>query len=675
VNHSPAPAEQLELLKSAVRKRRPKASAAAAPELPVAHVVVDLPLAHLDRPFDYQVPATMHEDVGAGCRVKVRFAGRDVDGFVVSRSQTTDHVGALAPIRRVVSAEPVLTPEILETARAVADRYAGTLADVLRLAVPPRHARVEAEELPPRQAVMDRPLDTLAESWATEVGGTALLTRLSAGESPRAVWTAAPGADWAFQLAAAAAATLASERGTIICVPDVHDVRRVEAALATLVGPDAFVVLTADLGPAARYRAFLAAARGFVQIVLGTRAAAFAPVRDLGLVAVWDDGDDSLAEPRAPYPHAREVLLLRAHEQRAGALIGSTARSVEAQALVESGWAVSLDVPRDVVRARAPQVHIAGESDRERRTEASAPRARMPSLVFETVRAALETGPVLVHAPRYGYQPSLTCDTCRVPARCPSCGGPLGRAHGGADPRCRWCGTVADPWSCPHCHGHRLRAPVAGALRAAEEWGRSFPRTLVATSSAEHRLERLDSGASIVIATPGAEPVADGGYAAAVLLDTWLSLSRPDLRAGEESLRRWFAIATLVRPGKDGGRVVAVGEPEHTALQALVRWDPVGYASRELAERRSANLPPASRVASITGTPDQLTEVLAALQLPRYAETFGPVETGPDETRLVLRVPRLRGTGLAKALQQMQAGRSTRKLPPVRVQMDPTELA
>ena len=121
--------------------------------------------------------------------------------------------------------------------------------------------------------------------------------------------------------------------------------------------------------------------------------------------------------------------------------------------------------------------------------------------------------------------------------------------------------------------------------------------------------------------------------------------------------------------------MVAVGEPEHSALQALVRWDPSGYARRELAERTSANLPPSSRVASLTGTPDQLTEVLAALQLPRYAETFGPVELGPDESRLVLRVPRLRGAGLSKALQQLQAGRSTRKLAPVRVQIDPAELA
>ena len=78
-------------------------------------------------------------------RVRVRFAGRLVDGFLLERVADTDHAGRLAWVDKVVSPEPVLTAEVAALCRAVADRYAGVLADVLRLAVPPRHARVEAE--------------------------------------------------------------------------------------------------------------------------------------------------------------------------------------------------------------------------------------------------------------------------------------------------------------------------------------------------------------------------------------------------------------------------------------------------------------------------------------------------------------------------------------------------
>nr|BFF16981.1 hypothetical protein GCM10025730_05020 [Promicromonospora thailandica] len=112
--------------------------------------------------------------------------------------------------------------------------------------------------------------------------------------------------------------------------------------------------LLADDGPAPRYRAFLRALRGAARVVVGTRATMFAPVADLGLVVLWGDGEETLAEPHAPYPHARDVLALRAEQEGAAFLLGSPGRTVQAQALLASGWARELAATRDVVRARAP---------------------------------------------------------------------------------------------------------------------------------------------------------------------------------------------------------------------------------------------------------------------------------------------------------------------------------
>ena len=124
--------------------------------------------------------------------------------------------------------------------------------------------------------------------------------------------SAAPSGDWALGLATAARACADSERGAVIIVPDQADLDRLSEACTQVLGATGFAVLVAEAGPAARYRAFLSALRGEVRVVIGNRAAAYAPVHDLGLVALWDDGDDLLAEQRAPYPHAREVLALRA---------------------------------------------------------------------------------------------------------------------------------------------------------------------------------------------------------------------------------------------------------------------------------------------------------------------------------------------------------------------------
>src|SRR5207245_3352174 len=145
--------------------------------------------------------------------------------------------------------------------------------------------------------------------------------------------------------------------------PDHRDVTRVGEALTQLVGPDGYVALTADLGPSERYRRFLKVRRGEVGCVVGTRGAVWAPVHDLGLVIVWDDGDDLHAEPRAPYPHAREVLAQRAHACGAALLVAGFARTAEAQLLVDTGWAHAIAAARDDVRAVAPRVTAIGEDD------------------------------------------------------------------------------------------------------------------------------------------------------------------------------------------------------------------------------------------------------------------------------------------------------------------------
>ena len=653
--------------RASVAQQRRAAEAEPAAVDPVARVLVDVPLAHLDRPFDYAVPAAMAEAARPGVRVKVRFAGQDVDGFVVARAAGSDHPGRLAPLRRVVSPEPVLAPQVAALAGELAQRYAGSRSDVLRLAVPPRHATTEKQ--PSSAAPPPAPYDGAAgeAAWAGHEPASAYLRHLAAGGSPRAVWCALPAAEWPVLVAHAVAATLASGRGALVCVPDRKDVGRVDAALATVLGPDQHVVLTADAGPARRYADFLAVARGARRVVVGTRAAAFAPVHDLGLVVVWDDGDDLHAEPRAPYPHTRETLLLRAEREGAAALVGGFVRTVEADYLLRTGWAHELAPVRAEVRRRVT-VSVAGEvGDRD----VHARGARMPREVHQAVRDALGGGPVLVQTPRLGYVTALACERCRTPARCDACTGPLALTGPTTPPACRWCGSAAPAGACRECGYRGLRAPVLGDARTAEELGRAFPGVTVRTSSGDRVLTDVGAEPQVVVATPGAEPVAAGGYAAVVLLDTWLLLSRVDLRADEEALRRWVNAAALVRPG---GRVVAVGDPSHPALQALVRWDPAGFAAREGAERAGAHLPPVSRLATISGEPGAVDDALTLLAAPADAEVLGPVPLGDDECRVVVRVPRAHATHLSAALLELQRVRSARKLDPVRVQVDPLTL-
>jgi primosomal protein N' (replication factor Y) (superfamily II helicase) len=660
----------------AAKTGKPARTLIPAADNPVARIAVDIPLAHLDRAFDYLVPERLAAQARPGVRVRVRFAGQLTDGFVLERAQASEHRGRLDFLQRVVSPEQVLTPEIAGLARAVADRYAGTLADVLRLAVPQRHAATESA---PRGTGQERPERPDPGPWDRYPAGQAFLDALSQARPARAAWTALPGDTWPDEIARAAATSAGAGRGVVIVVPDARDLARVGAALTTVGAPH--VTLTADLGPAERYRRWLAALRGDVLIAAGTRAGMFAPVRDLGLVVLWDDGDDLHAEPRAPYPNAREVLALRAHRAGAAALIGGFARTAELAQLVGSGWARSLEADRVTVRTAAPLVRPAAEEAELARDEAAV-TARLPSLALRTVRAALASGPVLVQVPRRGYLAAIACERCRSQARCARCAGPLRLAGPNAVPDCRWCGALAGGWKCARCGHDQIRAIVTGAARTAEELGRAFPGVKVRSSGGEAVISAVPDEPALVIATPGAEPL--GRYAAALLLDGWALLGRPSLRAGEEALRRWLAAAALVRAE---GTVLVHADAGLPAVQALIRWDPVGFSERELADRLDLGFPPATRMASVTGSAPAVSSLLSSLA-PGF-EVLGPVQLGAvqldrgapgqapgeEQVRALVRASRAQGAALARALHAAQAARSARKEGGgVRVQLDPAEI-
>lgn len=664
--------------KAAPKRRRKERQPAA--ERPVARICVDVPLPHLDRPFDYLVPTELAERVVVGGRVRVRFSGQLVDGYVLERVAETDHTGRLSFVERALGSESVVSPEIARLARAIADRYAGTLTDVLRLAVPPRHARAEtAAALEPGAPVAASDADE--DGWRAYRAATPFLRAIAARRAPRAVWTALPGEDWPARIAAVVATALTGGQGAVVVVPDARDVDLLDAALTRRLGAGHHVALSAAVGPEERYRRFLAARRGAVKVVIGTRAAMFAPVADLGLVVVWDDGDDLHADPRAPYPHAREVLLTRAQLAGAAALVAGYSRTSEGQLLLETGWAKELAADRGTVRARAPRVTPVGD-DTQLARDPAAVAARLPSLVWRVARDALASGaPILVQVPRRGYLPVVACATCRARSRCTSCGGPLSLPAADAAAQCRWCGQPAADYACPECGGRRLRAAVTGARRTAEELGRAFPGVPVRTSGRDGVLASVPAEPAVVVTTPGAEPVADGGYGAVLLLDGWALLTRADLRAGEEALRRWLAAAALARPATAGGQVVVLADGGLAPVQALLRDDPAWHASRELAERRALRFPPAVRMASLTGTPAAVDDLVKCAELPDDTEALGPVplDAATDDekptVRLLLRVPRSVGPALAAALHAAAGVRSARKAPdPVRIQIDPLDL-
>ena len=631
----------------------------------IAHVLVDTDLPHLDHVLDYVVPDTLTEQARPGCLVRVTLAGKLHDGWIVSVDTHTDHHGRLSPLKSVNSALPIMTESTWKLARYLAKRHAATTSQVLSLAIPKRHVAAEKEALARPES------DTFAGEWDPHAwdcysGGAAYLQRLAQGESPRVVFTALPG-HVINHLASVIAAVRASQRDVLVIVPTAFQANQLTNSLARLLGLMPTCVTSEDTA-SKRFGDHIAAVRGLIHVVVGTRTAQWLPVPRLGLVIVWDDGDDRLREQRAPRLDALDVAVARAFLEKAALLVGGWTRTVKAQALVHAGWAVSLVPERSVLRSATPRIAMHDHAHHDH--EGSAGLTRLPPEVFRLVRERIEHGPVLIQVPRAGYVPVVSCATCHRGARCEFCGGPLGRESSGAI-QCSWCGRPTLGWTCPHCGGARLRSVRVGSDRTGEELGRAFPGVPLAVSSSTYGITRdVDATPRLVVSTPGAEPHAHGGFAGGVLLDAQALAGRPELWAPQEAVRRWLNACAKVQAGAP---VLLVGDVDPMLSQALVRWDPADLADRLLQEREALGFFPAATIVALDGPPADVDQVISACG----GELMGIVPRGnpPDEqVRALVRASLKESSTLLEALSGIQQVRSSKRLPLVKVTVNPPEL-
>jgi primosomal protein N' (replication factor Y) len=625
----------------------------------VARVLVDSPLPQLDQLFDYRVPERLRAEARAGVRVRVplRSGGRIANGWLVELVESSEFEGRLSDLEDVVSEVPLLAPEVWSLARAVADRAAGNASDVLRLAVPSRYVRVErswAAAEPDPGPLPESPGPIHGTGAGRLEQGLMSGERMWSGADPRPVqldsgtWVGA----WALTLAQAAAHMLAADRSSLLVVPDYRDQEQLQAALETVVDARRILRTDARQSGGARFRSFLDATGDAARVVIGNRSTVYAPAARLGLIAMWDDGDPLLNEPLSPGVHPRDAALIRKEQSGAALLFSGHSPSVELVRLIEIGWVSEIQGARQARPRVIPTEHQASQEPGS---------ARIPSAAWRQAQEAARQGPVLVQVARPGNAPLLACDRCREPARCAACGGGLAIPREGGIARCVLCGTTANGWACPTCEGTRLRAVTIGASRTADELGRAFPNTRVVLSDGEKPVLRVGSEPALVVATRGAEPVADGGYRAVLLLDGERMLLRESLRVAEDCLRWWSNAAALVAPGSP---VFLVGVGGALAT-ALTTWRQSDWAATELASRRALRFPPAVRVASVTASAANVAKAVAAATSVPGVDVLGPTPVDDTLSRALVRFDYAAGARVARELRAEMIRVATERRRPV----------
>ena len=612
----------------------PASSGPRASVLPYARVRVDTGVFHLDQLYDYQIPEKLSEFIQVGVRVQLPFGGRETEGIVVERVGIPERAGELKNITRVLSDVPVATTQSLLLIDTIAAHFGANPWDVIRSAIPARVASVDK----------NFSLNSLYSE--------------NKGKFSVEFQTLAPYTEAHDQLVN----LVLNNRGSgsvLVIAPDERDVDRIIQAL-NMNGVQG-LKLTAAMPRAERYRNYLLAMHGGHSVVVGTRSAIFAPVNNLNTIIVHKESSLDHYEIRSPGWNSRSVALIRSKSESVKLILTGFSPSIEVSQLIDE---------REVKYVNSKEtVNIKAFTPSE--------GALLPGRIFSEIKKALSVGPVLFIAPRKGYGNALLCAHCRNVAMC-ECGGRLSVSAKTKAPSCVHCGKVFQGWKCSFCNRDKQYLASRGIDRAAEEISRAFPKFPVVISAGDVIKDRIEHKPALVLATSGAAPQVEGGYAAVVILDGMRFFSHTDLRTQERARELFFETSSLISPS---GTVLLVIDDTHPIVSAIARWNVAPLLKRELKERSELHLPPS--VFSVVLVMDRsigiqivngLKKALADGRIPQSSNIYGPTEISKGQVKIVVHADKSDAKALTDVVHELQRRRSIAKKELFTLRVEPYSL-
>ena len=386
---------------------------------------------------------------------------------------------------------------------------------------------------------------------------------------------------------------------------------------------DKVAVLHSALSEGERRDTYISVGRGEKPIVLGTRSAVFAPVRNLGLILIDEEQDGSYKSDTGLKYHARDVARFRCAKNDALMLLASATPDIESYYKAESGAYTLVSLTERYGPAVLPQVQIV-DLRPEKRVD---PALMLGKKLREEIARNLEAGEqTILLMNRRGYRRFVSCIDCGEVIRCPHCSVSM-TLHNTAQKKlsCHYCGYAeAMPEVCPHCGSKHLVAHGFGIQQLEEELSKVFPQARVlrldsdTTGGKDSHDEILSAfrkkEADILI---GTQMVAKGHnfpwvtLVGIVMADSALYLS--DYRAPEHT----FSLLTQVigragRAEKKGRALIQTLNPRHNVFSLASDQDYVEFYRGEIALRKEFTFPPFCQIAVFTIACEQEREVLLA---------------------------------------------------------------
>jgi len=613
-------------------QRAPQPAGPSASDLPVALVWVDTAIPTLMDPFSYLIPEKISSQISIGSRVQVPFKDKHLEGIVIDRTALTSDSRDLKSIYKLLGEYPVASAETIELISLTASFWGGSPYDVIRSAIPPRVASAEKG-----LSLAERPSSPKSEAVATFHLLPPRLDPISA--------------------LCSLVLSRKSSGVKLIIVPTARDLLRLAASLAEQ--DIDFTSLDSNLPRADRYRNFLSASLGAANVVIGMRGAIFAPIPELSEIYLHQENSEHYYERRSPYWNTREVAWIR-----------SKLSNLE---LHFTGYVPSLDVAIDIDKKE-----ISYQALREKISvvaQASSNGELIPSKIYQQVRKAIATGPVLFLVPAKGYATAISCAKCRNIAIC-DCGGKLSKSSAKSEPTCVLCSKRYQNWKCGWCGEARVFLAGRGIERFAEEIGRSFPNQVVIQSTASDPRDSVSSDLALVISTPGVEPIAESGYAAVIVLQVDRFLSSSASNGVERAYSNFFAAGALI---SDSGVIALVSDDGSPITSALTTWNPATISKREIEQRISLRLPPISGAVLVLSDSAELVRLKSALEsakeesrAPKSLRVYGP--KAGEGAKLTLLVDATEQIELVSLLREINKRRAISRKPLLAYRVNPYSL-
>jgi len=608
--------------------------------LPVAGVLVDTPVSHLEAIYDYLVPAEFDEFAIAGTKVIVPFGNSNTEGLVVSRREKSDDAKKLKTIASICSPKGMISSDVMTLVESTRNRFGGSYWAVLKSAVPARVAKME--EIP---LEIEKKKDLrFSSTLLIELMGRADYGMLSGKQRIRWGLNLPIGIDPSLFIAELVKVRSVNSQ-VLLIVPDEKDVSQLQRHLNNHL-KDQLLLIGSQLSKAERYRNFLKATYQSPQVIVSTRSGCFLHLSDAATVIVLSDLDNSHYEQHSPGWNTRDVSLLRS--ANTSLIFVSASHSLEIARLMEIGW-----LEKKSYKSKCNVKFSTND---------------LGASYIPTIKNSIKHGNVLVSVSEKGYANLFLCARCRNTANC-TCGGKLQILGANSTPVCYICKTPNKDWRCNYCGDVKPYVISKGIDRNAEEIGRAVPKTSILISSGAKQIQALPSGRHIVLATAGSEP--DALYSGIVFLDGERLFNRPSLRAEEIARLNWFSMLCRVNASSE----VYLSLPNaHPVVQSILRFDSQAAAVIELRNREMAKLPPFYRVAVVSGYGAEISKFAANLKAGEVYEVTGPIDIENGEKKIIIRTSLSNGQQLVDLLDDVTKVQGMKNRTIFKIRFDPYDL-